>query len=318
MGSSLPPPVELPAAAGESQGGTALASDARARLHALLGGAVCFDEPLSRHTSMRVGGPAGAWVQLGDIAKLAAVLQLCQTEGIAWTVIGLGSNLLVRDEGFAGVVMRLGGEFAKIRIDGCRLRAGSAVPIASLCRDAAKAGLRGAEALAGIPGTVGGAVRMNAGTDVEIGPLLESVEVLVPGDAGPQSVRLQFSYRRSTLERSAIVCAAQLRLEPGDPRATQAEVRRRIDRRGATQPIELPNLGSIFKNPPGDHAARLIETAGCKGKRAGGAEVSVKHANFIVNRGGATCRDVLELIAEVRASVLAVHGVALELEIHLL
>ena len=169
------------------------------------------------------------------------------------------------------------------------MRAGGAAPIVAVCRDAANAGLAGAEALVGIPGTIGGAVRMNAGTDVEIGDLVRSRR---SGGGGRRSCRSftrpEFAYRRSTLDRRAVVCAAELELST---RATRARSRKNCA--GAStvaappNPSRLPNAGSIFRNPPGDYAARLIEAAGCKGMRHGGAQVSQKHANFIVNAGGA-------------------------------
>jgi len=301
-----------------SVSGSPLLPQQRQALHIVLGDAVAFDVPLAPKTSMRVGGPAAAFAEIGDTRHLVAALSVCQAENIAWTVIGLGSNLLVRDAGFAGLVIRLVGAFVKIAVDGTLARAGGGVPIVSLCREAARAGLSGAEGLVGVPGTVGGAVRMNAGTDVEIGDLIERVEVVVAGEKLQSIAKPEFAYRRSTLGRNAVVCAAELRLQASAPTVVQAELRRRIDRRNATQPLELPNFGSVFKNPPGDFAARLIEATGCKGWRVGGAEVSEKHANFIVNRGGAASADVMELIAKVREAVRERQGVALELEVHVL
>ncbi len=290
----------------------------RERLRELLGEAVSFDVPLAPKTSMRIGGPAAAFAVVNDVTTLVNLLRFCTREAIAWTILGLGSNVLVSDRGFAGVVVRLGGEFTRISIEGTKVRAGAAAPMVALCREAAKAGLAGAEALVGIPGTVGGAVRMNAGTKVEIGDLIRRVEVVVAGEDVRTFTLPEFAYRSSTLDRKAVVCAAELELQPKDSALVHAELLRHIERRNATQPLELPNSGSIFRNPPGDFAARLIETAGCKGVCIGGAQVSEKHANFIVNRGGATCADVLVLIEEVHARVKRVHGVDLELEIHLL
>jgi UDP-N-acetylmuramate dehydrogenase len=289
-----------------------------AALAIVIGPNLKTDEPMAPKTSMRVGGRAAAYAEIRDPRYLVAALSICASENVAWTVIGLGSNLLVRDEGFNGLIVRLAGDFTKVTVDGYRIRAGGAVPIVSLCREAAKHGLTGVEGLVGIPGTVGGAVRMNAGTDVEVGDVIDRVEVVVAGEKLQTFTRPEFAYRRSSLDRSAVVCAAEMVLTPGEPREVQAELRKRIDRRNATQPLELPNSGSIFRNPPGDHAARLIETAGCKGWRVGAAEVSTKHANFIVNTGGASCADVLSLIERVRAEVREKHGVALETEVHVL
>jgi UDP-N-acetylmuramate dehydrogenase len=289
-----------------------------AALAVVIGPSLRTDEPMAPKTSMRVGGRAAAYAEIRDARYLVAALAICDAENIGWTIVGLGSNLLVRDEGFPGLIIRLAGDFTKVSVEGMRIRAGGAVPIVSLCREAAKHGLTGIEGLVGIPGTVGGAVRMNAGTDVEIGDVVDRVEVLVAGEKLQTFTRPEFAYRRSTLDRRAVVCAAEIELARGEKDTVQAELRKRIDRRNATQPLELPNAGSIFRNPSGDYAARLIETAGCKGWRVGGAEVSQKHANFIVNRGGATCADVLALIDKVRDSVKQMHGVELEMEVHVL
>ncbi len=298
--------------------GLAVRASDRDRLRTMLGDSVSFDEPMAPKTSMRVGGNAAAYAGVSNTKDLVALLQLCSAERIAWTVLGLGSNVVVRDEGFAGVIIRLVGDFTRIAVDGNLVRAGGAAPIVSLCREAAKAGLEGAEALVGIPGTVGGAIRMNAGTKVEIGALVRSVEVVVAGENVQTLTLPEFAYRSSTLDRTAVVCFAELELQAGDKAAVQARLREYIDRRNATQPLELPNSGSIFRNPPGDFAARLIETAGCKGMRIGGAEVSSKHANFIVNRGGATSADVVALMARVREAVKNKHSVDLEPEVQIL
>ncbi len=298
--------------------GLALRAADRDRLRRLLGDAVRFDEPMAHKTSMRVGGNAAAFASVSTAKELVALLQLCSSERIAWTVLGLGSNVVVRDEGFAGIIIRLGGDFTRIVVEANIVRAGGAAPIVALCREAAKAGLEGAEALVGIPGTVGGAVRMNAGTNVEIGALVRSVQVVVAGEHVQTLTLPEFAYRSSTLDRAAVVCFAELELRAGDKATVQARLRENIDRRNATQPLDVPNSGSIFRNPPGDFAARLVETAGCKGMRIGGAEVSTKHANFIVNRGGASCADVIALMARVRETVKQKHGVELEPEVQIL
>jgi UDP-N-acetylmuramate dehydrogenase len=298
--------------------GNAPTAEQIAALAIVIGPNLKTDEPMAPKTSMRVGGRAAAYAEIRDARYLVAALAICEAENIAWTIVGLGSNLLVRDEGFPGLIIRLAGDFTKTSVEGTRIRAGGAVPIVSLCREAAKHGLTGIEGLVGIPGTVGGAVRMNAGTDVEIGDVIDRVEVVVAGEKLQSFTRPEFAYRRSTLDRRAVVCAAELELVKGDIREVQAELRRRINRRNATQPLELPNSGSIFRNPQGDYAARLIETSGCKGWRVGSAEVSHKHANFIVNRGGATCSNVLALIENVRDAVRKMHGVELETEVHVL
>lgn len=298
--------------------GNILSSEDRTRLLELLAENVRFDVPLAPRTSMRVGGPAAAFATMLDVPTLVRTLAYCHANGLAWTILGLGSNVLVRDEGFAGIVLRLAGAFTAVSVNGTRVRAGGAAPIVAVCREAARAGLTGAEALVGIPGTIGGAVRMNAGTNVEIGALVRRIEIVQAGEELQTFTVPEFAYRRSSLDRGAVVCAAELELQPAAQADVQQELRRRIDQRNASQPLELPNSGSIFRNPPGDYAARLIESAGCKGWQYGKAEVSRKHANFIVNNGGATCKDVLALIEQVRAQVKNVHGIELELEVQLL
>jgi UDP-N-acetylmuramate dehydrogenase len=298
--------------------GFTLSESQRTALQGALGKHLAFDEPLAPKTSMKVGGLAAAYVEISSIVNLVALLSMCESQNIPWTIIGFGSNLLVRDEGYQGVVIRLIGDFTKVSIKGTHVRAGGATPMVALCRETALAGLTGAEGLVGIPGTVGGAVRMNAGTDVEFGDVIKRVEVLVAGDKLESFTTPEFEYRRSSLDRRAVVTAAELDLQPGDVATVQAELKRRITKRNQTQPLELPNSGSIFRNPPGDYAGRLIETAGCKGWQIGGAQVSEKHANFIVNRGGATCADVLALIDKVRAAVKTRHGIELETEVHVL
>ena len=298
--------------------GRTLTAEQLTALAIVIGPVLKLDEPLAPKTSMRVGGPAAAYAEIRESRYLVAALSICDSEKIAWTVLGLGSNVLVRDEGFGGLVVRLAGDFAKVSVEDTRVRAGGAAPIVALCREAAKHGLTGVEGLVGIPGTVGGAVRMNAGTDVEIGDVIDRVEVVVAGEKLQSFTRPEFAYRRSSLDRRAVVCAAEMDLTRGDAREIGADLRRRIDRRNATQPIAQPNSGSIFRNPPGDFAARLIEAAGCKGWRIGDAEISDKHANFIVNRGRATCADVLALIEKVRDAVEQRSGVRLETEVHVL
>jgi len=304
--------------AGSSVPGKLLSDEHRAMLSRLLGEAVRFDEPLAARTSMKVGGNAAAFATVSDVPQLVALLKFCAANDVAWTILGLGSNLLVRDEGYPGIVLRLAGAFTQISIDGASVRAGGAAPVVAVCREAARAGLSGIEALVGVPGTIGGAIRMNAGTNVEIGKLVRRVEIVQAGEDVQTFTLPEFTYRRSSLDRRAVVCGAELALQPARKEDVARELRRRIDQRSATQPLALPNSGSIFRNPPGDYAARLIETAGCKGWREGGAQVSPKHANFIVNTGGASCRDVLALIERVRAAVKCRHGVELELEVQLL
>jgi UDP-N-acetylmuramate dehydrogenase len=238
-----------------------------------------------------------------------------------WFVIGGGSNVLVGDGGMRGVVIRLGGSFAdvSVRVDGDRVvvEAGASANMAAVTAKAASAGAAGIGSLSGIPGSVGGSLRMNAGTDREIGDFVREVWVQSPGRPAPHAVAVQYFYRHSTLTRDAVVARVTLEFAKADAHGVREEMHARLVRRKSTQPIALPNAGSCFRNPEGDKAARLIEAAGAKGWREGGAEVSPLHANFINNVGGATAKDVATLLARVRSAVFDRFGVELQLEVHL-
>jgi len=253
---------------------------------------------------------------------LAAALRICARAGLPWFLLGSGSNLLVGDGGMRGVVFRLGREYGEVRWsedrgDGLeRAEVGASASLAAFCGKAASRGCAGIASLAGIPGSVGGALRMNAGTDHEIGEFVEEVLVQTPQLPDPHPVSVQYYYRHTSLERDAVVAAVRLRFERGDPAAVRGDLQGRLKRRKESQPIQWPNAGSVFRNPPGDKAGRLIEAAGCKGWRCGGAEVSPQHANFIVNLGDATAADIATLMARVRRRVHERFGVDLILEQH--
>jgi UDP-N-acetylmuramate dehydrogenase len=237
-------------------------------------------------------------------------------------MLGQGSNVLVPDEGLRGVVCQLAGELQDVRFEGHRVTAGGAVVLARLARLAAKRGLAGLEALAGFPATVGGAVYMNAGCyGTEIKDVLEHADV-VERDGERRRYRveeLEAGYRTNALQRRrALVLAATFRLVPADPAATLARMEELNRRRWASLPSGRPNAGSVFKNPAGDYAGRLIEAAGLKGTRRGGAVISERHGNVIVNEGGTTAHDVLELMALARERVRERFGVELEPELQLL
>jgi UDP-N-acetylmuramate dehydrogenase len=284
-----------------------------------LRGELRHGEPLARHTSWRVGGPARTFYRPADREDLVAFLQaLPPDEPVLW--LGLGSNLLVRDGGYAGTVLALSGRLTALGMAGPdRLRAEAGVACAHVARFAARGGFVGLEFLAGIPGTMGGALAMNAGAfggetwqrviEVETIDRRGVVRLRNPAD-------FAVGYREVRGPAGEWFLSGTLRLEPGDAAAAQQEIRRLLDRRAATQPTSQPSGGSTFRNPPDDYAARLIETAGLKGLRIGGAQVSEKHANFIVNLGNSTAADIEALIATVRERVLAVHGVALRAEVH--
>jgi UDP-N-acetylmuramate dehydrogenase len=285
-----------------------------------LRGELRLREPMSAHTSWRVGGPADRFYQPADLEDLARFLaDLPEEEPLLW--LGLGSNLLVRDGGIRGtVVFTLGALDELRRVGECRLQAGAGVTCAKVARAAARAGLTGAEFLAGIPGTLGGALAMNAGAfGGETWSLVASVETLdrhgVRHRRTPED--FQLGYRSVESARAEWFVGAELVLAPGDVIAAQARIKELLARRGATQPIQLPSCGSVFRNPVGDHAARLIETAGLKGLRHGDAQVSEKHANFIVNLGAATAADIEALIHEIQERVQAAHGVRLQTEVRM-
>lgn len=274
---------------------------------------------MSRHTSFRVGGPADLYVRPADFPSLEAARAILAEAGLPVLVIGLGTNLLVRDGGIRGAVVstaRLSGW----RVDGTRMLAQSGSPLAALAREAARQGLSGLEFAAGIPGTLGGAVVMNAGAHgMSMADVVE--RVTVQGRGGRTVLHrdeLEFTYRSSSLRgRDLVVVEAVLNLRP----SSGAEVRQRmqalLEVRRRTQPRGVPSAGSFFRNPPGVAAGFLIEQAGCKGMRVGGAEVSPVHANFLVNVGGATAADILALAARVRERVAERFGLWLEPEVEI-
>jgi UDP-N-acetylmuramate dehydrogenase len=293
----------------------------RAALKDVCGEHVRFDEPLAPYTSWKVGGPADAWIVVHSETQLAEVMRFCSKRKVPWFVLGSGSNLLVGDGGIRGLVLRLAGEFANIIVTHddktVVVHAGASAGMAALTAKAATAGAMHIGSLAGIPGSVGGSLRMNAGTDREIGDFVREVWVQSPSKPDPHPVTVQYYYRHTSLARDAIVSRVTLQFERGNPEEVREEMQRRLVRRKTTQPIALPNAGSCFRNPEGDKAARLIEAAGAKGWREGGAEVSPLHANFINNVDHASAKDVATLLARVRRAVSERFGVDLQLEVHL-
>lgn len=293
---------------------------ARDALEAALGGSVRFDVPLARYTSLRLGGPADALAAPGDRGELARTLALCRELELPVTVLGNGFNTLVRDGGVDGVVLRLHRFRALRRTPEGDLAAEAGVTHATLIRHCVEHGLAGLEFGAGIPGTVGGWVAMNAGVpEREVKDALRGVEL-----ADAAGVRrcvpregLPFRYRAAGLPAGAVVVAAAFAVRATGREAVRAEVDRHLAKRAGTQPLDIPSCGSVFKNPPGEFAGRLIEQAGLKGARVGGAEISPVHANFIVNRGGASGADVLALIELARTRVREGTGVELEPEVRI-
>jgi UDP-N-acetylmuramate dehydrogenase len=278
------------------------------------------DEPMARHTSWRVGGPADIWYKPADVEDLAAFLAALPPElPVHW--LGLGSNLLVRDGGIRGVVIATHGVLAKMERRGSQgLYAEAGVPCAKIARSCAQWGLGAGEFFAGIPGTLGGALAMNAGAfGGETWAQVQAVETL--DRAGRRRRRgrseYQVGYRSVSGPEGEWFLAAELDFPAGRP-TTQASIRELLLKRNASQPIGLPSCGSVFTNPPGDHAARLIEAAGLKGYCIGAAQVSPKHANFIINAGGASAAQIEALIHHVAAEVERVHGIRLVAEVRIL
>lgn len=276
-------------------------------------------EPMSRHTSFRIGGPADLLAQPQSEQELAALLAKAVANAVPVTLVGNGSNLLVRDKGIRGLVIKLGNMLNDIVINDNSITFGSGVSLAMASRRAAALALSGLEFAVGIPGSIGGAVYMNAGAyDGEMSKVVTSVRVMDAAgqvEALPASA-LDFAYRHSALQGSGrIVTAVTVELTPGDKQAIADKMADFSNRRITKQPLELPSAGSMFKRPPGYFAGTLIDQTGLKGYTVGGAQVSSKHAGFVVNVGGATCADVLQLIADVQDKVFAAHGVRLEPEV---
>jgi UDP-N-acetylmuramate dehydrogenase len=278
------------------------------------------DEPLAPRTSIKVGGPADLLVRPADPADLAVLLAAVGSLGVPLSVLGGGANTLVADAGVRGVVVRLPADFGEERADGNRLLLSAGAPIGRLAARGHALGLVGAEFSAGIPGTLGGATAMNAGTRLgEMKQLLTRVELATADGLGlVPAAALQLAYRHSQLPPGSVVTRVELELRPGDVAASQAAMEADLAHRRRTQPLHQPSFGSTFWNPPGRFAGQLVEAVGLKGYRLGGAAFSERHANFIVNLGAATASQVLALVRLAQARVEERFGVRLETEVKLL
>ena len=284
-------------------------------------GVVLPDEPLSRHTTWRIGGPARWFCRVKTEEGLARVLEAAARDSAPLALLGMGSNILVSDDGFAGYVVRLEGDFLSVSIQGDLMAAGGGAALGGVCAAAARAGLSGIEPISGIPSSIGGAVRINAGAyGGEIFDVLESARLVSRAGERRQALasEIPHGYRWTKLvETEEIVASARLKLRRASRDQIESKTRQVTEKRRGALPSE-PNAGSVFKNPPGDYAGRLIEACGLKGVRRGGAAISLRHANVIVNAAGASAADVFELMRLARDRVRERFGVTLSPEVELL
>lgn len=284
---------------------------------------VSSDEPMSEHTTFEVGGPADLFVEPVTSEQICEVVEICREAGVDFRVIGRGSNLLVSDDGFRGVVICTAGALDNAGVDGRTMRCDAGVSLADAAEMACELGLSGLEFASGIPGTVGGAVFMNAGAyDGQIADVIGEARVLDPetGEIFDLSAKeLELGYRTSKVRRDGLVCLwATFNLKPGEMENIRATIDDLTARREEKQPLEMPSAGSTFKRPEGYFAGKLISDAGLRGCKVGGAQVSEKHAGFVVNAGGATAADILNLIRHVQDEVRSQFGVELEPEVQMM
>ncbi len=314
-----------PRSGGEGRGegaggeGKSRVSDWREQIVRRVRGEHLRDAPLAPRTSIRVGGPADLLVRPADPDALAELLRAVRELDVSLHVLGGGANTLVADAGVRGVVLRVPADLAPEEARGEALVLGAGQPTSRLWVRAHALGLVGMEFVAGIPGTLGGALAMNAGTRIgEMKDVVRRVELATAEGAGFVDAReLGFAYRTCRLPPGAVATRIEFGLRPGDVAASERAMQEDRDRRRRTQPLDKPSFGSTFRNPPGEFAGRLVEAVGLKGHRVGGAAWSEVHANFVVNLGSATARDVLALVRLARARVRERFGIALETEVRL-
>lgn len=289
-------------------------------------GTVAAEEPLAGRTTLKVGGSARVWVRAESIADLQGVAAVCREHGVGWLVVGRGSNLLIADDGWDGVALTLGRGFRGVEVrsptadsDLRLVRIGAAEPMPILAGTLEGHGLGGMAFAVAIPGSVGGAVRMNAGAHGgQMADVLQWVEVVRLGSGNPERIAaadLQMTYRHTALPTDAVVLAAMVALPVTDAAALAADMAEMRQWRRDHQPINQPSCGSVFRNPPGDSAGRLIDAAGLKGHQVGAARISEVHANFITVEPGATASDVHAIIRHVQREVTRIHGVVLHPEV---
>ena len=283
---------------------------------------IMTEEPMARHTTFHIGGAADIFALPGSVGELIKCLRAAKEHDAPVTIMGNGSNVLVRDKGIRGLVISFGAPFSFIRLDGTKITAGAGAILGAVSQFAAKHALGGLEFAVGIPGSLGGAVFMNAGAyGGEMSDVVRAVTALTPeGEVlRLEAGEMDFGYRHSVFQENGnIICEIELSLSQGDAEAIRAAMADFTGRRLDKQPIDRPSAGSTFKRPPGHFAGTLIEQTGLKGFSVGGAQVSEKHAGFVINTGGATAADVLALIEEVRRRVREAHGVTLVPEVRVL
>lgn len=277
-----------------------------------------FGEPLTKHTYFGIGGEATAYIEVGTVTELAALARFHRQWEVPVAIIGRGSNLLVSDTGFNGIGVRLVGGLAKLEVDGKVVSVGAGLSLPRLSKTMSRQGLSGVEFALGIPGSIGGALIMNAGAwGSSFGDVVTDVTVM--NDTGEllnlTHAESEFEYRHSGLDAYFCVTGATLKLEPGDADAITARMQAFYKQKVETQPFAEENAGCMFKNPPGDSAGRLIDISGLKGHRIGGAEVSTVHGNFILNIDNATAADVLDLVAYIQEQVREKTGISLQTEV---
>lgn len=283
---------------------------------------VLLEEPMKRHTTFRIGGPAEVFVMPGNLEEMQRILEICRTEDLPYFILGNGSNLLVSDKGYQGVVVQLYRNFGQIRVEDSRIHAQAGALLSGIAAAAREASLTGFEFAGGIPGTLGGAVVMNAGAyGGEMKDVLKEVTVLTPegGVLTLQADELHMGYRTSVIKEAGyIVLEAVISLEKGDQEVIRSRMQELAGMRTSKQPLSYPSAGSTFKRPEGYFAGKLIMDSGLRGYQVGGAQVSEKHCGFVINTGNATAKDVTTLMSDVQRIVMEKFGVKLEPEVKFL
>ncbi|MFS0823701.1 UDP-N-acetylmuramate dehydrogenase [Bacillus sp. 1P02SD] len=286
-------------------------------------GKVLVNEPLSKHTTIKIGGPADVFIEPDSIESLKKTLEIIKKHGIKWRAIGRGSNLLVSDKGIEGAVIKIGNGLNHMELDGTTLTVGAGYSIVSLAVQIARKGLSGLEFSSGIPGSIGGAVYMNAGAHgSDVSKVLTKAHILFEDGTFEwlSNEEMEYSYRTSILQkkRPGIVVEGTFQLTEGDKADISAVMKKNKEYRRDTQPWDLPCAGSIFRNPLPNYAGQLVEKSGLKGHSIGGAKISEMHGNFIVNAGNAKAQDVLDLIQFVKEKIYTLHGVRMETEVEII